>query len=85
MILFESSNWPRFYLAPGAVRTDLLIRSDLVTPCPYKGPGQHWHLRVGDHNNAAWSLPEPLDQAERIRDWFCFYPEKVMLSVDGSA
>lgn len=84
-VLFETAVVPRFYLPPEDVRTELLARSQTVSQCPYKGDGQHWTLKAGDETveDAAWSLPRPLGEAELIKDWFCFYPEKVETEVDG--
>lgn len=85
LVLFETSLPPRFYLPPEAVRTDLLSRSRTVTQCPYKGEARHWHINVQDKRieDAAWSYPRPLGEAERIRDWFSFYPSKLRVEVDG--
>lgn len=85
LVLFETGLPPRFYLPPAAVRTDLLSRSETVSHCPYKGDGQHWHLETGEERvkDVAWSLPRPLGEAERIRDWFSFYPGRLRVEVDG--
>lgn len=84
-MLFETGVPARYYLPPDDVRTDLLSRSETVSQCPYKGDGQHWHLDVGGERieDAAWSLPSPLGEAERIAGYLCFYPEKVRTEVDG--
>lgn len=84
-ILFETSLKPRFYLPPDAVRTDLLERSDTVSQCPYKGDGQHWHVRAGDRriDDACWSLTTPMGDALAIPRWYSFYPDKLSIEVDG--
>lgn len=78
-ILFETSIPERYYLRPDHVRTDLLVRSETVSPCPYKGDGQHWHVKAGDRliEDACWSLTTPLDDALMIPRWFSFYAEKL--------
>lgn len=85
MVLFETGLPPRYYLRPAEVRSELLQESDRVTHCAYKGPAQHWHLRVGaaQVRNAAWTLIESLGEAREIEGFFCFYPEKVEVEVDG--
>jgi uncharacterized protein (DUF427 family) len=86
LLLFETSLPVRYYIPPEDVRTDHLRRSDTVTPCPYKGPGQHWHLTATEEqvDDMAWSLPEPLPgEPEKARDCICFYPDKVRIDVDG--
>ena len=84
-MLFETSTPTRFYLPPDAVRTALLVKSETVSQCPYKGDGQHWHVEVGGHRiaDAAWSLTTPMGDALTIPRWFSFYPEKVSVEVDG--
>lgn len=84
-ILFETGLPPRFYLPPADVHTDLLERSGTVTHCPYKGKAQHWSLDImGERTaDAAWTLPDPIGEAEAVRDWFCFYPDKAEIEVDG--
>jgi len=86
-ILFETATPVRYYIDPRDVRTELLVRSETVSNCPYKGAGQHWNANVGDRSiaNIAWTLPDPLGEAIAIVDWYSFYPEKVIVEVDGSA
>jgi uncharacterized protein (DUF427 family) len=84
-LLFETSNPIRYYLPAADVRLDLLVKSETISECPYKGDGQHWHLladaaRVED---AAWSLPHPLPEGFAAAEHICFYPNKVEIEVDG--
>lgn len=85
LILFETGLPPRYYLPPEDVRTDLLAKSDYVSQCPYKGDARHWNLTAGGATieDAAWSLPDPLGEARRASGYFCFYPDKVSVEVDG--
>ncbi len=85
LLLFETSLPVRYYLPPADVDADLLERSETVSDCPYKGAGQHWHLKLGDTTveDAAWSLPDPLPEGLRAKDHVCFYPDKVDVEVDG--
>lgn len=73
-LLFETGLPIRYYLPSDDVRTDLLIPSDTVSQCPYKGPGQHWTLEAGDTTVAdvAWTLPEPLPVADSARGHYAF-------------
>ena len=84
-ILFETSTPARFYLPPDAVRTELLAKSETVSQCPYKGDGQHWHVEAEGHRiaDAAWSLTTPMGDALMIPRWFSFYPQKLIVEVDG--
>ncbi len=85
MILFETALPSRYYLAPDDVEVARLKRSGKVTPCPYKGDGQHFNVESAgqEMENAAWSLHSPLGEAEKIRDWISFYPDKLDIEVDG--
>jgi len=82
---FETAVPVRYYLPFADVRIALLAKSETVSECPYKGDGQHWHLRVaGDEvRDAAWSLPHPLPEGFAAAEHICFYPDKVELEVDG--
>lgn len=85
-LLFETSLPVRYYLPPEDVRTEALQRSDTVSPCPYKGEGQHWHLTSDGERvveDVAWSLPRPLGDAQQAIDHLCFYPDRVDVEVDG--
>jgi uncharacterized protein (DUF427 family) len=64
---------------------DLLVPSDTVTHCPYKGQAEHWSVRTGDrlHEDLAWSYPAPLPESEKIAGLVTFYDEKVDVYVDG--
>ncbi len=83
--LFETGMSPRIYLPPDAIRPGFLAKSDTVSKCPYKGDGQHWHIEVEGCRiaDAAWNLTTPMGDALMIPRWFSFYPEKVIVKVDG--
>jgi uncharacterized protein (DUF427 family) len=84
-ILFETGLPPRYYLPAEDVRTDLLVPSSTKTRCAYKGSASHWSAQIGDLlvEDVAWSYPEPLLEAEPVRDLLCFYQERVDLEVEG--
>lgn len=86
-LLFETSNPIRYYLPFADVRIDLLQLSDTVSECPYKGDGQHWHLRTGSAqvDDVGWSLPHPLPEGIAAAEHICFYPGEVDIDVDGQA
>lgn len=62
--LFETGLPPRWYVPRLDVRMDLLVPSDTVTHCPYKGHASHFSARIGDKITAdvAWSYPTPLPE-----------------------
>ncbi|MEV7629621.1 DUF427 domain-containing protein [Actinoplanes sp. NPDC089786] len=64
-LLFETHLPTRYYLPFADVRADLLVASETVTRCPYKGVARYWsHPAVPD---VAWSYPEPIAENPRIR------------------
>lgn len=83
-ILYETSLKPRLYLPPDAIRV-ALVKSEVVSRCPYKGDGQHWHVEVDGRRiaNGAWNLTTPMGDALMIPRWFSFYTEKLDVQVDG--
>ena len=84
-ILFETGLPARYYLPKTHVRLDLLIPTDTVSHCPYKGQAEWWSVRVGDnvHQDLAWSYRTPLPESQKIAGLIAFYNEKVDIYLDG--
>ncbi len=84
-LLFETGLIVRTYLPPVDVRRDLLVPSDTVTRCPYKGTADYFHLRAGEIavDDVAWSYPFPTPESARIAGLLAFHDEKVDVIVDG--
>lgn len=85
LLLFETGLPTRHYLPPEDVRHDLLVPSDTVTECPYKGEATYHHADVNGqrHSDLVWSYQQPLHDAEPIAGYLCFFNERVDLDVDG--
>jgi len=83
--LFETGLPTRWYLPRLDVQMGLLIPSDTVTHCPYKGSAVHFSAQVGDvvTPDVAWSYPTPLPESERIAGLVSFYDDKLTVTVDG--
>jgi uncharacterized protein (DUF427 family) len=79
--LFETGLPTRWYIPQDDVRQDLLRGSDNQTICAYKGVASY--RSVLDEEDVAWFYPEPQHDAERVRDYLCFFNERVDLYVDG--
>src|ERR671915_1098124 len=47
-LLFETGLPARFYLPKTHVRMDLLVATEYVSHCPYKGQAEWWSVRAGD-------------------------------------
>jgi len=69
------------------VRDDVLLPSDKETQCPYKGTASYRSVKVGGETaeDLIWYYPEPIAAVTSIKDYLCFYNEKVDLEVDGEA
>jgi uncharacterized protein (DUF427 family) len=85
-LLFETGLPARYYLPKTHVRLDLLIPTDSVSHCPYKGQAEWWSVGVGEHvyDDLAWSYPTPLPESQKIAGLIAFYNEKVDIYVDGA-
>ena len=83
--LFETTLPTRWYLPIEDVRQELLVPSDTVSRCPYKGTASYWSVQVGDalHRDVAWTYPEPVPECPRIAGLVAFYNEQVDMVVDG--
>jgi uncharacterized protein (DUF427 family) len=83
-LLFETGLPTRYYLPKTHTRMDLLVPSDTVSHCPYKGEAEYWSLRSDRAiDDIAWSYRTPLPESQKIAGLISFYPDKVALYVDG--
>jgi uncharacterized protein (DUF427 family) len=86
ILMFETGLPVRYYLPKTDVRQDLLIPSQLVTRCPYKGEAQYYSVKVGDQvsEDVVWYYQYPTAEAAKIASYLSFYEEKIdALEVDG--
>jgi len=84
--LFETRLPTRYYIPHEDVRMDLLVPSDKVTRCPYKGQAHYWSARIGDQvfPDIVWSYPEPILECPKIKGHLSFFNEQVdAILVDG--
>ena len=84
-LLFETGLPMRYYLPKTHVRLDLLVPSETVSHCPYKGRAEHWSVRAPDgvHDDIAWSYRTPLPESQKVTGLIAFYNEKVDTFLDG--
>jgi uncharacterized protein (DUF427 family) len=78
-LLHEHGHLPVYYFPQEEVRMDLLVPTDRHTTCPYKGVASYWSVHAGGKvsENAAWSYPEPLDEAPPLAGYLAFYWHKM--------
>ena len=58
---------------------DLLVPSEKVTSCPYKGTARYYSVRIGDRlfPDIVWSYPNPIPESTKIKGYLCFFDEHV--------
>ncbi|MFU8840334.1 MAG: DUF427 domain-containing protein [Nitriliruptoraceae bacterium] len=85
VLLFETGLIVRTYLPQPDVAMDLLVASDTVTRCPYKGTASYLHLRAGEVavDDLAWTYPFPTRESLPIAGLVAFHDERVDVTVDG--
>ncbi len=83
LLLFETLLPVRFYLPRADVVADI-EPSDTISYCAYKGRASYLSLSVPDGPaDVAWTYPDPLREAEPVRDYVSFFNERVDIVVDG--
>lgn len=87
VLIFETGLPTRYYLPAEDVRLDLLVPTDNLSHCPYKGDAdRYWDLaHRPDVRNVAWAYSAPYPAVAAVRDRIAFYNELVDLTVDGVA
>lgn len=85
LVLSETGLPNRWYVPPADVRRDVLQPSATHTVCPYKGTASYHTLQVGGRRipDAAWSYPDPLENALKAAGHLSFAGEGVQVEVDG--
>ena len=86
VMVFETGLPTRHYVDRTDVDFGVLLATDTVTECPYKGTtSDYWSVRIGDavHADLAWSYTFPTRQLLPIAGLVAFYDEKVDTFVDG--
>ncbi len=84
-LLFETGLVTRYYLPRLDVRQDLLVDSDRVSYCPYKGEAHYYSLRLDSTlmEDVIWYYRYPTLESAPIAGLLCFYQERIAVEVDG--
>ncbi|MFY0611293.1 MAG: DUF427 domain-containing protein [Hyphomicrobiaceae bacterium] len=79
LVLHETNYPPVYYFPRDDVVMQYLQPVDHLTHCPFKGDASYWLLNVGERQvaNAAWSYPQPYDEAAVVKDHIAFYWDKI--------
>jgi uncharacterized protein (DUF427 family) len=82
--LYETGLPTRYYFPKTDVRMDLMIATDRVTACPYKGTARYWSVTVdgASHENVVWGYDSPFPESQKIVGLVAFYNEKTDIYVD---
>jgi uncharacterized protein (DUF427 family) len=86
VMVFETGLPTRYYLNRTEVNFDVLVPTDTVTSCPYKGKTSgYWSVRTsgGLVPDLAWAYDFPTRQLLPIAGLIAFYNEKVDVFLDG--
>lgn len=76
--MYETSRLPQLYVSREATRVDLLVTSDTVSYCPYKGAARYWTARVDGRvvADVAWSYDDPLPECAPVAGMLSFDPAR---------
>ena len=86
VMVFETGLPTRYYLNRTEVNFDLLVPSDTLASCPYKGQTTgYWNIHIGDttYPDLAWAYDFPTRQLLPIAGLVAFYNEKVDVTLEG--
>lgn len=85
LLLLETHLPVRYYLPPRDVDRSLLEPSDTTSTCAYKGRASYLSTADGRvaGQDVAWTYPDPLDDALRVRGHIAFWNERTDITVDG--
>jgi uncharacterized protein (DUF427 family) len=85
VVLFETGLPARYYLPKTDVRMELLLPSDNLTRCPYKGVAEWYSVSVDGktYEDFVWWYRNPAHESAAIAALVAFYNEKVDLIIDG--
>ena len=77
--VLETSHPPVYYLPPGDIARQYLVKAPGSSWCEFKGHAEYWSLDVKGRraDKAAWGYPEPSSAYARIAGYFAFYASRV--------
>ena len=63
----------------------MLVPSETVTHCPYKGSTVYYHVRLDEREepDLAWTYPTPRAESLPVAGHICFPAERTEVHVDG--
>ncbi len=78
-LVHESNMLPVLYIPVADVDTDVLVRTEHTTHCPFKGDATYWSVRIGDRlvDNVAWAYEQPLPEVPWLFGRLAFYFDRL--------
>jgi uncharacterized protein (DUF427 family) len=79
LTLHEASYPPVQYVPISDVDRSVLVRTDTVSYCPYKGDASYYTVMVDDDTavDAIWEYQNPRPAVAAIKGHVAFYPDRV--------
>lgn len=78
VLLFEPGHPVRYYLPKADVRLGLLVPSETITCCPYKGQARYYSVAGRKPvKDVAWSYSYPTKECASIAGRVCFFNERI--------
>ena len=82
--VLETASPPTYYIPHHDIHMDQLVMATGSSFCEWKGAARYWSLADAPGElPVGWSYPEPKPAFKTIKDWLCFYPDRVSCFVDG--
>lgn len=86
-LTLQESNHPAVQYIPLAdVKTDLLIRTQTTSYCPFKGDAAYYSVTTAAGRcvaDAIWTYEQPFPAVAPIAGHVAFYPDKADISIAG--
>jgi len=80
--VLETASPPTVYIPPCDIHFESLQRVRGSSFCEWKGEAGYWALANSSGSAIGWSYPNPTPAFADIRDWLCFYPDRVECYLD---
>jgi uncharacterized protein (DUF427 family) len=86
VVVFETGLATRYYIPMEDINQEVLVPSDRVTQCPYKGTATYYSVKIDDmlYQDVIWTYQNALPAVGEIAGYLCFYSEEIdALYIDG--
>lgn len=79
LLVLETGLPTRYYIPEQDIHMELLVPTETITRCPYKGKATYWSAKIGDQifKDIVWSYRDPLPACSPLAKSLCFFNERV--------